>query len=100
LASLPADLQISDRHAMLNHIQHGVTITIFACCGAGGHCKKLRHHFSVLNERATARDDGSRLKNPITPRPSSIDDDDITTIPISACAHLASSMNIIIDEYQ
>jgi hypothetical protein len=45
LASLPADSQISDRHAMLNRIQHGVTIAIFACCGAGGHCKKLRHNF-------------------------------------------------------
>jgi len=98
LASLPADLQISDHHAMLNCIQHGVTIAIFACCSAGGHCKKLRHNFSVLNERAAARDDGSQ--NPITPRSSSIDDDNITTIPISAHARLASSMNIIIDEYQ
>ena len=100
MASLPADLQISDRHFMLNRIQRDVTIAIFASCGAGGHCKKLRHNFSVLNERAAARDDGSQLKNPITPRSSSIDDDDITTIPINAHARLASSMNIIIDKYQ
>ncbi len=40
LLFLPADLQIGDRHAMLNCIQHGVTIAIFACCCAGGRRKK------------------------------------------------------------
>ena len=40
LLFLPADSQIGNRHAMLNHIQHGVTIAIFACCRAGGRRKK------------------------------------------------------------
>jgi hypothetical protein len=39
LLFLPSDLQISNHHAMLNHIQHGVTIAIFACRCAGG-CRK------------------------------------------------------------
>ena len=46
---LPADLQIGDRHAMLNRIQHGVMITIFACCRAGGRDKNKDIIPTVLN---------------------------------------------------